>query len=73
MKDNQFEYPSRIDLLIFISRPGHYNRALDEAVQTHKAQWARDWESKNPLSGGSTFTTMTPAQRVRFSIYYTLL
>jgi hypothetical protein len=45
-------------------RAGHYNRALEEAIQTHKAQWARDWESKNPLAGGATFTTMSPAQRV---------
>ncbi len=45
-------------------RAGHYNRALEEAVQTHKSQWAKDWESKNPLSGGATFSTMTPAQRV---------
>jgi len=46
-------------------RAGHYNRALEEAVQTHKSQWAKDWESKNPLSGGATFTSMTPTQRVR--------
>jgi hypothetical protein len=45
-------------------RPGHYNRALEEAISTHKAQWARDWESKNPLAGGATFTSMTPEQRV---------
>lgn len=53
-----------------LDRPGHYNRALEEAVQTHKAQWAKDWESKNPLSGGATFTTMTPAQRVCNLFYY---
>lgn len=47
------------------TRAGHYNRALEEAVQTHKSQWAKDWESKNPLSGGATFTTMMPTQRVR--------
>lgn len=52
-----------------LNRPGHYNRALEEAVQTHKAQWAKDWESKNPLSGGATFTTMTPAQRVCYLFY----
>jgi hypothetical protein len=58
--------------LTYTRRPGHYNRALEEAVQTHKAQWAKDWESKNPLSGGATFATMTPAQRVRsiISLYY---
>jgi hypothetical protein len=52
-------------------RAGHYNRALEEAVQTHKAQWAKDWESKNPLSGGATFTTMTPTQRVRYLSFFT--
>ncbi|TAQ90419.1 hypothetical protein B7494_g1240 [Chlorociboria aeruginascens] len=45
-------------------KAGHYNRALEEAVQTHKSQWAKDWESKNPLSGGATFTTMSPTQRL---------
>lgn len=45
-------------------RPGHYNRALEEAVQTHKGQWAKDWESQNPLSGQATFASMTPVQRV---------
>ncbi|KAH8821663.1 hypothetical protein F5884DRAFT_97304 [Xylogone sp. PMI_703] len=45
-------------------KAGHYNRALEEAVQTHKSQWAKDWESKNPLSGGATFTTMSPTERL---------
>jgi hypothetical protein len=45
-------------------RPGHYNRALEEAIQTHKGQWAKDWESQNPLSGSATFASMTPVQRV---------
>lgn len=47
-----------------VHRPGHYNRALEEAVQTHKSQWAKDWEAKNPLSQGATFATMQPTQRV---------
>jgi hypothetical protein len=51
------------------NRAGHYNRALEEAIQSHKSQWAKDWESKNPLSGGATFTTMTPTQRVRSPIF----
>jgi hypothetical protein len=46
------------------NRPGHYNRALEEAIQTHKAQWAKDWDSKNPLAGGATFSSMGPAERV---------
>ncbi|KAM3081018.1 hypothetical protein ACMFMG_004977 [Clarireedia jacksonii] len=45
-------------------KAGHYNRALEEAVQTHKSQWAKDWESKNPLSGGATFTSMSPTERL---------
>ncbi|KAK4215372.1 hypothetical protein QBC37DRAFT_458909 [Rhypophila decipiens] len=45
-------------------KPGHYNRALEEAIQTHKSQWAKDWEAKNPLSGASTFASMSPVQRL---------
>lgn len=45
-------------------KPGHYGRALEEAIQTHKAQWARDWERKNPLLGGATFASMDPTQRL---------
>ncbi|KAK4227909.1 hypothetical protein QBC38DRAFT_172799 [Podospora fimiseda] len=45
-------------------KAGHYNRALEEAIQTHKGQWARDWESKNPLANGATFSSMTPVQRL---------
>ena len=45
-------------------KPGHYSRALEEAVQTHKSQWAKDWESKNPLLGGATFASMSPTQRL---------
>jgi hypothetical protein len=45
-------------------KAGHYNRALEEAISTHKSQWARDWESKNPLAGGATFASMTPSQRL---------
>jgi len=45
-------------------KPGHYNRALEEAIQSHKGQWAKDWESQNPLSGSATFGSMTPVQRL---------
>ncbi|KAI9049157.1 hypothetical protein LZ554_007004 [Drepanopeziza brunnea f. sp. 'monogermtubi'] len=45
-------------------KSGHYNRALEEAIQTHKSQWAKDWESKNPLSGGTTFASMSPTERL---------
>ncbi|KAK0710966.1 hypothetical protein B0H67DRAFT_492836 [Lasiosphaeris hirsuta] len=56
-------------------KPGHYNRALEEAIQTHKGQWAKDWESQNPLSGSATFATMTPVQRLtllRTLVHWTL-
>lgn len=49
-------------------RSGHYNRALEEAISTHKAQWAKDWESKNPLSGGATFGSMSPTERVGLAL-----
>jgi hypothetical protein len=52
-------------LTSFEHRPGHYNRALEEAIQSHKSQWAKDWESKNPLSGGAAFSSMSPTERVR--------
>ncbi|KAI1358597.1 hypothetical protein F5Y08DRAFT_111108 [Xylaria arbuscula] len=45
-------------------KPGHYNRALEDAISSHKNQWAKDWEDKNPLSGGQTFTTMNPTERL---------
>ncbi|GAP89214.1 hypothetical protein SAMD00023353_1200670 [Rosellinia necatrix] len=45
-------------------KPGHYNRALEDAISSHKSQWARDWEDKSPLSGGKNFTTMTPTERL---------
>ena len=51
-------------------RAGHYNRALEEAIQTHKLQWAKDWESKNPLAGGASFTSMIPTQRVSYLTPY---
>ncbi|CAD6501959.1 BgTH12-02202 [Blumeria graminis f. sp. triticale] len=45
-------------------KPGHYQRALEEAIQTHKSQWAKDWEGKSPLAGGVTFVSMTTIQRL---------
>ncbi|KAJ9196383.1 hypothetical protein DTO164E3_5884 [Paecilomyces variotii] len=44
---------------------GHFQRALEEAVQTHVSQWPRAWEGKNPLHGGRTFATMSPEERLR--------
>ena len=51
-------------LFSFLHRPGHYNRALEEAISSHKNQWPRAWEDQSPLSGGSTFATMNPTERV---------
>ncbi|KAH8895049.1 hypothetical protein GQ53DRAFT_744483 [Thozetella sp. PMI_491] len=45
-------------------KPGHYNRALEEAISSHKSQWPRDWEGQNPVSGSSTFATLAPTQRL---------
>ncbi|SZF04088.1 unnamed protein product [Blumeria hordei] len=56
-------------------KPGHYQRALEEAIQTHKSQWAKDWEGKSPLAGGVTFASMTSIQRLtllRILILWTL-
>ena len=49
---------------LHLNRKGHYSRALEEAVQAHKSQWAGKWEGKNPLHGGGNFNNMTPEQRV---------
>ncbi|KAI9700353.1 MAG: hypothetical protein M1836_002368 [Candelina mexicana] len=43
---------------------GHYQRALEEAIQTHNSQWPPVWNRKNPLSGGRTFATMSPTERL---------
>lgn len=45
-------------------RPGHYGRAMEDAIQTHKSQWPKDWEDQSPMAGGSTFNSMTPTERV---------
>ncbi|KAI1331303.1 hypothetical protein F5Y16DRAFT_361135 [Xylariaceae sp. FL0255] len=45
-------------------KPGHYNRALEDAISSHKNQWAKNWEHKNPLSGGKNFSTMNPTERL---------
>ncbi|KAL8823418.1 MAG: hypothetical protein Q9191_005879 [Dirinaria sp. TL-2023a] len=43
---------------------GHYQRALEEALQTHAAQWPSAWQGKNPLHGGGNFNNMSPAERL---------
>jgi hypothetical protein len=47
-------------------RRNHYTRPLEEAIHFHQSQWPKAWEGKNPLHGGRTFATMSPAERVRF-------
>ncbi|CAK7226044.1 hypothetical protein SBRCBS47491_006092 [Sporothrix bragantina] len=44
-------------------KPGHYHRALEEAVQSNKSQWLTSW-TENPLADGKTFQTMTPTERL---------
>ncbi|KAL9001606.1 MAG: hypothetical protein Q9188_005425 [Gyalolechia gomerana] len=43
---------------------GHYQRALEEAVQSHTTQWPLKWEGKNPMHGGGSFNNMSPEQRL---------
>lgn len=45
-------------------RRGHYQRALEEAIQTHQSQWPKAWQGKNPLANGGSYMTMTPEERV---------
>ncbi|EPE08985.1 hypothetical protein F503_04572 [Ophiostoma piceae UAMH 11346] len=44
-------------------KPGHYHRALEEAVQSNKSQWVAGWD-ESPLAGGKTFQAMTPTERL---------
>ncbi|KAF3345944.1 hypothetical protein EV126DRAFT_511226 [Verticillium dahliae] len=46
-------------------KPGHYMRALEDAISSHKSQWPRAWEGKSPLSGGVTFNDMNNVQRLK--------
>ncbi|MCJ1476823.1 hypothetical protein MMC13_005492 [Lambiella insularis] len=43
---------------------GHFQRALEEAIQTHSSQWPSVWTGRNPLHGGRNFNSMTPEQRL---------
>ncbi|KAF9890937.1 hypothetical protein FE257_005194 [Aspergillus nanangensis] len=43
----------------------HYQRPLEEAIQTHASQWPKAWQGKNPLHGGGTFAGMSPEERIR--------
>ncbi|KAI1376771.1 hypothetical protein F4677DRAFT_73410 [Hypoxylon crocopeplum] len=45
-------------------KPGHYNRALEDAISSHKNQWARDWKDENPLAGVKTFASLDPTERL---------
>ncbi|KAL2886649.1 hypothetical protein HOO65_060479 [Ceratocystis lukuohia] len=45
-------------------KPGHYNRALEEAISTHKNQWPKSWEGKSPVSGSNTFQTLAPSDKL---------
>ena len=52
------------DAGFLVLRLGHYGRALEDAIASHKGQWPPSWEEKNPLSGSATFNSMTPTERV---------
>ncbi|KAL5614771.1 hypothetical protein BROUX41_004860 [Berkeleyomyces rouxiae] len=45
-------------------KPGHYNRALEEAISTHKNQWPKAWEGKSPVSGSNTFQILPPSDKL---------
>ncbi|KKP05232.1 hypothetical protein THAR02_02684 [Trichoderma harzianum] len=45
-------------------KAGHYGRALEDAIASHKNQWPSSWEDKNPLAGGATFSSMNPTERL---------
>ncbi|KAI1771279.1 hypothetical protein F4818DRAFT_209242 [Hypoxylon cercidicola] len=45
-------------------KPGHYNRALEDAISTHKSQWARAWKEENPVAGTKSFASMNPTERL---------
>ncbi|KAL9028467.1 MAG: hypothetical protein Q9196_003169 [Gyalolechia fulgens] len=45
-------------------RRGHYQRALEEAVQSHTSQWPLKWEGNNPLHRGGNFNNMSPEERL---------
>lgn len=51
-------------LMDFAIRSGHYQRALEDAISSHKTQWPKDWNNYNPLRDSQTFASMNPAQRV---------
>lgn len=46
-------------------KPGHYMRALEDAISSHRHRWPKEWAGKSPLSSGMTFNDMGNTQRVR--------
>ena len=73
-KDVEYGLPTFMDALVIprlgflkltTSRRGHHSRALEEAISTYSNQWPPAWGGKNPLSGGGSFDSMNPEQRVR--------
>ncbi|GJN68778.1 hypothetical protein VFPFJ_05451 [Purpureocillium lilacinum] len=45
-------------------KPGHYGRALEDAIAGNRNQWPAAWEDKSPLSGNATFNSMIPTERL---------
>ncbi|KAL3476131.1 hypothetical protein BJX99DRAFT_247128 [Aspergillus californicus] len=41
----------------------HYQRPLEEAVQTHGSQWPKAWQGKSPLRGSRNFASMDTEER----------
>ena len=43
---------------------GHYGRAMEEAIASHKSQWPHKWLSVNPLRGDREFNSLLPTERL---------
>ncbi|KAH6664348.1 hypothetical protein F5X68DRAFT_161043 [Plectosphaerella plurivora] len=56
-------------------KPGHYMRALEDALSSHRHRWPKEWEEKSPFSGGIGFNDLGNTQRLtllRVLIHWTL-
>ncbi|KKA26923.1 hypothetical protein TD95_004892 [Thielaviopsis punctulata] len=45
-------------------KPGHYGRALEEAIGAHKNQWPKVWGDKSPVAGNNTFQALEPTDKL---------
>lgn len=66
--EHQLHWRTKANTISGFYRRNHYTRPLEEAVQTHAAQWPKEWQGKNPLHGGRTFATLSPQERVGLTV-----